>query len=164
VIQLLRDLAEDDLDSVYALNQSEVPKVGNETPESFRHIVREAIYNKVAVQNGEIAGFLIALGTGANYSSVNYQWFLKRYSDFVYIDRIAISPQARRTGLGKAFYEDVFRFAKERNSPIVTCEVNIRPKNEVSIRFHEAIGFKEVGTQDTKGGTITVSLLEKKLF
>jgi predicted GNAT superfamily acetyltransferase len=43
--------------------------------------------------------------------------------------------------------------------PVLFCEVNVRPRNETSLAFHEAIGFREVGQQDTDGGTKRVSLL-----
>ena len=39
------------------------------------------------------------------------------------------------------------------------CEVNLRPRNERSLAFHAAIGFREVGRQDTDGGNKHVSLL-----
>jgi hypothetical protein len=37
--------------------------------------------------------------------------------------------------------------------------VNVRPRNDASLAFHEAIGFREVGQQDTDGGRKRVSLL-----
>ena len=38
------------------------------------------------------------------------------------------------------------------------CEVNVRPRNDVSLDFHASLGFREVGQQDTDGGK-RVSLL-----
>ena len=45
----------------------------------------------------------------------------------------------------------------------MTCEVNLRPPNPGSMAFHRAMGFDEVGTQNTEGGSKTVSLLVKRL-
>jgi len=45
----------------------------------------------------------------------------------------------------------------------MTCEVNIRPPNESSMRYHEMHGFVQVATQETEGGLKKVALLEKKL-
>jgi predicted GNAT superfamily acetyltransferase len=42
---------------------------------------------------------------------------------------------------------------------VLFCEVNVRPRNDASLAFHEAIGFREVGQQDTDGGAKRVSLL-----
>ena len=41
-------------------------------------------------------------------------------------------------------YEDIFNFASE-DDLLVTAEVNTKPVNQGSIRFHEYMGFKEVG-------------------
>jgi hypothetical protein len=51
---------------------------------------------------------------------------------------------------------------KDRCAPLLTCEVNLNPPNLGSIRFHNRIGFREVGQQDSKPG-LTVSMLAKKL-
>ena len=48
------------------------------------------------------------------------------------------------TGHAKRMYEDIFNFASEDDLP-VTAEVNTKPANQGSIRFHEYMGFKEVG-------------------
>ncbi|NNE42793.1 MAG: GNAT family N-acetyltransferase, partial [Gemmatimonadetes bacterium] len=48
-------------------------------------------------------------------------------------------------------------------APMITCEVNTRPRNDGSLRFHARLGFREVGTQETEGGAKAVSLLEKRL-
>ena len=49
------------------------------------------------------------------------------------------------------------------STPWLLCEVNVRPLNAGSLRFHHRIGFTEVGQQDTDGGRKTVSLLAKPL-
>ena len=46
--------------------------------------------------------------------------------------------------------------------PFVTAEVDTVPYNAESLGFHAAMGFHEVGTQSVRGGSITVSLLEKR--
>ena len=48
-------------------------------------------------------------------------------------------------------------------APIMTCEVNMRPPNKVSIFFHEKYGFEKVGTQKTEGGNKEVSLMVYKI-
>jgi predicted GNAT superfamily acetyltransferase len=45
----------------------------------------------------------------------------------------------------------------------MACEVNIRPPNDESMRFHTRLGFGEVGTQVTDNGSKEVALLLKEL-
>ena len=45
---------------------------------------------------------------------------------------------------------------------VLTCEVNIEPPNESSMRFHEGYGFRTVGTQTLDNGRKEVALMAKE--
>ena len=126
--------------------------------------VSKALFQTVEV-DGTPAAFLIALREGlADYWSENYKWFSSQYPSFLYVDRIVIDEPFRRLGLGQKLYEGVFARASEAGLPVVTAEVDIEPVyNDASIRFHEAMGFEEVGQQIIRGGSIKVSLRAKTL-
>jgi predicted GNAT superfamily acetyltransferase len=55
-------------------------------------------------------------------------------------------------------YEEVLKHARNTNVPIVTAEIDIKPPNPVSLKFHERYGFKEVGQQKVADGKKIVSL------
>ena len=80
----------------------------------------------------------------------------------MYIDRIVIDPSFQSRGLGRAFYDDLKIFCK-RCTPIITCEVNLKPKNDESLLFHKKYGFEKMGTQETEGGKKKVSLMVYKI-
>lgn len=123
-----------------------------------------ALVAEVVGEDGQsrFAGFCLVLGPGQPYASLNYGWFSRQYSEFVYLDRIAVHSDFRRFGIGRSFYAAlVEQFANSH--PVLLCEVNVRPMNEPSLKFHHSIGFREVGQQDTDGGKKTVSLLELPL-
>jgi len=124
---------------------------------------RQAVYFRVAEPEGQTAGFLIAFDPQADYNSLNFQWFKKRYKNFVYIDRIVVAPDSRRKGIAFLLYQNLEHFAAQRNMPIMACEYNLRPKNEISRQFHQKYGFNEVGTQKTENGKKTVSLQIKQV-
>lgn len=148
----LRDYRPADLAAVHAINEGEVPAVGTETAEAMAQLADWSIIAPVAVAaDGAIAGFAYVLPPGLPYRSQNYRWFSARYDDFVYLDRVAISPRFQRQGLGRRLYAEVERLAAERrpSAPVFLLEVNLRPRNDTSLAFHAELGFVEVGQQET---------------
>ena len=153
----------DDLEHLLELNQSNLPHVGSITQSEMEYLHRQAIYFPVAEFNGQTAGFLIAFDHEADYNSLNFLWFKEHYPNFVYIDRIIIAAEARRKGIACFLYRDLEHFAEERQIPLMACEYNLRPKNNISRQFHQRYGFNEVGTQETENGKKTVSLQIKQV-
>lgn len=145
-----------DRPSVLALNNASTPHVNELAPASLDDLLAEARLALKAVSRGELAGYLIAFGPGADYASPNYRWFAARYRRFLYVDRLAVPPHLRGRGIARRLYDAVFEVAG--GSP-VCCEVNIRPPNETSMRFHLALGMRQVGSQQTDGGSKEVALL-----
>ena len=91
------------------------------------------------------------------YNSVNYKWFENKYNSFIYIDRIVISSKYQNMGFGSLFYDDLKNKFKNCYD-FLTCEINIMPSNDVSLKFHKKYGFKEVGQQSTESGKKIVSM------
>ena len=105
-------------------------------------------------------GFLVCFAPGTPYDSPNYRWVDERFSDFLYIDRVAVSPVFRRLGIARALYVDAAATAGKGYRRLA-CEVNIRPRNPESLELHERLGFKAVGTQDH--GYVAVQYMVKRL-
>jgi predicted GNAT superfamily acetyltransferase len=156
----IRLLQPADLDACLALNNGSVPAVSETDATKLSALVDESIVSLVAEHDGAVVGFCVNFGPGADYHSVNYRWFCERYDDFAYLDRIVVSPDARDLGIGTALYAAVE--AHITGTPWLLCEVNLRPRNDGSLRFHERLGFVEVGQQETNYG-ILVSMLAKDL-
>jgi uncharacterized protein len=148
---------------VLELNQRCTPHVGGLDADRFERIVDESSLALVARDPGGLLGFVLVLAPGASYDSPNYRWFSERYDRFTYVDRIAVDPRGQRSGVGRRLYQQVFEHAGSLGVDRVTCEVNLEPPNPVSRRFHESLGFFEVGRQETYGGSVTVQLLERRL-
>ena len=154
----IRETIADDLPAALALNNSSIPALNQLDQAEIERLFAMAAAALTAEVDGSFAGFCITFPPGVDYASLNYGWFSRSYDDFVYLDRIAVDPAYRRLGIGKAFYDHVIdRFTGV--FPRLLCEVNVRPRNEASLLFHHSIGFREVGQQDTDGGSKTVSLL-----
>lgn len=156
------DIAEADLDDVLALNEASLPHVSTMDLERTRWFAANAYYFRVARIHEQFAGFLIGLRPGIDYGSENYRWFCDNYDDFGYIDRVAVDDAVRRQGVASRLYDD-FADSLRGKVDVMTCEVNIRPPNESSMRYHELHGFRQVASQQTEGGTKEVAMMEKTL-
>lgn len=151
-----------DIDAALELNNANAPAVGELVRTTLEFLVEHSLYS-FAIGAETLHAFCITFAPGAPYTSVNYQWFSRKYSEFVYLDRIVVSEKMRNKALGAKLYAAVEqRMIKDRCAKLLTCEVNLNPPNPGSIRFHSRIGFREVGQQDSKPG-LTVSMLAKTI-
>ena len=155
---LIRDASINDFARILHLNEESVHFLSPLSLPRLQALHAEANYHRVIELEGEIAGFLLAFREGTQYDSSNYRWFVNQYGKFLYIDRVVVSTQHRRRGLGNKLYDDVFAYARNNGAIRIACEFDIEPINEVSRGFHQRYGFAEVGTQQTSDGKKLVSL------
>lgn len=159
---VIRDIEADDLHAVLDLNEVAVPHVNSVNLEQMHWFSKNALFFRVARQGTKIVAFLVGLGPGKKYQSLNYRWFCDRYQSFIYVDRIVVAGTARRSGLATRLYDDFAATAPD-NVNVMACEVNIKPANDTSMQFHLRRGFRQVGSQATEGGKKEVALLVSEL-
>ncbi len=157
---MLRDATLQDLPAILRLNLESEQFLSPLSPEELVVLRAQAACLRVAIDNGEVLGFLLALSEGRDYDSPNYRWFAARYGRFLYIDRVVVSRAHQGKRIGALLYEDLFTFASTSGAERVVCEFDIDPPNEVSRKFHARFGFREVGTQWVAAGKKQVSLQE----
>ena len=142
------------LNSIYNLNQLNTPEVGSlDSIEYLKNLLTISSKNLFVLLGNEIIGFIVCLREGASYSSLNYKFFSKNETKFLYIDRVVIKDAFRRKGIGLNLYQYIESIAMEENIPLC-CEVNTKPLNKVSIDFHTNFGFKEIGNYDSGTGSV----------
>lgn len=162
-VDTLRSYVEDDLGAVLALNNAAAPAVNELTSsdlEWFAEISHLFLVSESGIgEERQITGFLIGLlGPGVDYESINYKWFTSRYESFLYVDRVVVGESSWSQGNGRRFYEALA--ASGSDQPVMCAEVNVKPRNDRSLIFHEKFGFIPVGEQDTEGGSKRVQLME----
>lgn len=145
VTGLIRDARPADFPSIAALNAGSESFLSPMSEARVERLHGWAACHRVIQRDGEVAAFLLAFREGAAYDSPNYRWFSERYESFIYIDRVVVAPAHRGKGLATFLYLDVFAYARKSGAPLVACEFDIDPPNEVSRRFHDKLGFQEVG-------------------
>ncbi|MDN4477027.1 GNAT family N-acetyltransferase [Demequina sp. SYSU T00039] len=161
----LRVMRDSDLPAVTALNAAASPALNLLSEDEMRELTTMCDVRLVATgARREVVAFLLSLGMGQAYASENYRWFEERGVRHQYIDRIVVSPTAKGTGVGRALYESVFERARERGAAEVTTEVFLDPPNPGSVAFHEHLGFRHLGEQRIREGSVLVALLARTVF
>ena len=156
----LRPYDERDGATVLALNQSNLDGVGPLDPDRLNWLVGMADQALVADDDGTVAGYALVFGPDTDYDSTNYRWFVERFADFGYLDRIVVAPTHRRRGIGNQLYDAAEDGARTRGQ--LVCEVYVEPPNEASLAFHAARGYTEVGRLPQANGK-TCTMLAKRL-
>lgn len=128
--------------------------------ERLCHLVAEAFF---AGRVGGVDGLLIAFDQTADYYSPSFLWFQSRFSHFVYVDRVAVAPEARGRGLARSLYLKLFSEAARSGHDKIVCEINVTPPNPESDAFHAALGFIEIGSGSIYGGQKTVRYMVHQL-
>ena len=157
-----RNATRDDLTETRLINEAVVPAVNSLSVEELGWFLEHAPWFRVATNEDRVLGMLIGFFEDSSYASENYRWFASNYARFAYVDRVAVHDDARRLGIATRLYED-FIDGMPPGVPLLTCEVNTRPANPGSLRFHERLGFEQVGSQETGDGEKEVALLAKRL-
>jgi uncharacterized protein len=157
----LRDATAEDRARLLELNGASVQQLSPLDQARLDYLLALAHSCLVAEDaNGEVAGFALAVAPGAHYDSINYAWFAERFERFLYLDRIAVDAERRRQGVGALLYGAMEQAGAEFQRMV--CDVNIRPRNEASLAFHAARGYREVGQLEHGTGK-TVALMSKEL-
>lgn len=147
----IRDAEPGDYDALVLLNNAAVPAVNALTVADFAAFAEQADLFRVIGPKGAPDALLIGLQPSRRYDSQNYRWFERTYGRFLYVDRVVVSASRRGEGLGALLYDDFAAAGLRLGAERLTCEVNLDPPNPGSMRFHERLGFRPVGTQEVGG-------------
>jgi predicted GNAT superfamily acetyltransferase len=139
----LRPLRDTDVADVLALNEANVTSLSPMDEARLHELREQADRFDVLDVDGALGGFVVTFGPRAAYDSENYAWFRTRHRRFYYLDRIVLHERFRRRGLGGFVYDELEQVAAPYGR--LTLEVNLVPRNDASLAFHERRGYKEVG-------------------
>lgn len=153
----------DEFRQVLALNNASTPALSRLTMPELQDLVDGAAYCVMAKSDDTVIGFIIALDEHHHYTSENYRWFCRSMRNFIYVDRVAISAEHQGQGLGRSLYGGLVDFARQRGISSITAEVNLRPRNEGSLRFHHRLGFQHVAEFENPTSGKLVSMLRLDL-
>ena len=152
-----------DTEAVLALNLNDVQYLSPMDAARWAMFRNGSTFTRVVEIDAVVAGFVVVFAPTDTYESLNFAWFCERYARFWYLDRIVVSPDFRRRGIGQFIYDAVEKGAAAAGQQRVLCEVNVYPPNEVSLLFHEQRGYLEVGRRGTEADGKILQMLAKEL-
>ncbi len=157
----LRAISSNDVSQLVVLNNVFATELSLTDIEGFSALIAGAFYAK---SNSGLTAFLIAFSHRSDYAGANFRWFKTATDRFVYVDRVAVAASAQGGGLAGALYDDLFASAAAAGYERVCCEVNIKPPNPASDRFHFKRGFTEIGRAELSDQGKTVRYLQMSLM
>jgi predicted GNAT superfamily acetyltransferase len=138
----IRRAQDKDLPRILELNNIESKWVGEKEISFFQKYLNIPFFS-IIEDTDKVVGFLMAMDHDTDYDSINFLWFKNKFKKYYYIDRVIVDESMRGKGVASLLYKEVIN--KKGNMPLV-AEVAIEPPNEGSVKFHDKVGFKEVGT------------------
>ena len=160
VIMELRNLVAQDIPSMWQINYEGLPGTGEVTEDEIADLILISEISIGIFESDELLGFVLCLLPKTRYGSLNYAWFNQNYTDFIYVDRVAVSQNQRNRNIGSKLYQEVINYAQQNNCPIA-AEVSLNPPNLGSMRFHERHGFIEVGILHHATKSVTMMIREE---
>ena len=110
----------------------------------LKSLLRQAFYARMI---GSADAFLLAFDQSASYDSPNYMWFRQRYTRFVYVDRVVVSPSMRGRGYARLLDTDLFEQARRAAHHVVVCEVYSDPPNPAPMLSTRLSNFRKLVRQ-----------------
>ena len=161
---MIRSYEPADAAAVLAINEANIPAVGDMDLRKLELFGEIASWLKVIEVDGVVVGLLVGLIEGQDrYRSPNYRWFSERNDRFIYVDRVAVAESARNQGWGAKLYDEFAEWGRANGYAVMTAEVNTIPDNPGSHRFHQRYGFVEVGRERPYGANEEVVMYELAL-
>jgi len=122
-------MSREDLDAVMEVERSSFPQPWS--PGLFLHELKVPFSKTILASNGtgELLGYIC-------------RWIV---GDEVHILNLAVRPERRQSGVGRALVELIVREADECAARMITLEV--RRENAAAIRLYRAFGFVEAGVR-----------------
>ena len=153
------NLDNDLLNQIFELNQNNIPALGGIMDLSALSLLyQQSKFCIYKIREDQLVAFALIMDKSSNYKSPNYLYFKKKFSDFLYIDRIAVSATFQRMGIGYSIYQELFSRTSKLSIPLC-CEVNTFPVNQPSLDFHKKNLFQTI--EEIRFGKKTVAMLVK---
>ena len=145
--------------SIFNLNELNKPALGQiDDLDHIKKLYKSSLLCICTFNEDQLTSFTLIMDENSDYQSPNYLFFKSKFAKFLYVDRIAVSDDFQRCGIGSNTYNYIYNLAQKEKLPFC-CEVNIVPLNQQSLDFHKKNGFEIL--EEISFGKKTVAMLVK---
>ncbi len=95
-------------------------------------------------KGAQVTAFALGMSAGQAIEQFAYQWFMTRFEDFVYLDRIIVATPIRQQGVGADLLASCVAKAQADRQTALVCQVHDRPSNRVGHLFVQHMGFHAI--------------------
>lgn len=148
------------MERLLSLNNDHAAELSYKTDKQFAELLDSA---SVVLAEPQGLALLVGFHQHCHYDNPNFAWLKARYEQFIYIDRVVVSPAARGQGLARKLYGVLEDQALHGGCKRMVCEINAVPPNPQSDAFHQKLGFVPVGEQVLEDRGKTVRYWAKEL-
>lgn len=129
---------------MWRLNERMAPEALNLSERMFSELAQRCDYRFELKAGPRLSAFALAMSSNQAIDHVSYQWFMTRFDDFVYLDRIVVDNPFFRQGLGTQLLEACVAKAHNEHKTLIVCQVHDRPSNKVGHLFAQSMEFHAI--------------------
>lgn len=127
---------------LWELNQEAGGEALSKSESDFGLIAHQADFSIIRKNNDHLQGFMLGMTSGRDLEHFSYQWFMTRYDNFLYVDRVVIDTSSQGNALATAMYEEARFWARENGIEKIVCQVHDRPPSPEAHALLKQLGFE----------------------
>ncbi len=127
--------------AAWRLNQKACPAALQLSEADFDERFEASGLRLLETRNDQLVAFAMGMTSRNPLPDFSLLWFVTRFDDFLFLERLVVDPGVRRTGIASALLERVLQACREEGMSSVCCQVHDRPANREAHAFVLARGF-----------------------
>lgn len=110
----------------------------------FAELVQGCDFVAERREGERLQGFMLGISAGKGGDNFGYQWFMARFDDFLFVDRVIVNHVDRGCGVATSLYDDAMHWCRQQGIARIVCQIHDRPPNPAARALHLALGFQEI--------------------
>ncbi len=130
--------------AMWHLNENAAIEALQQTKSQFLERLEFCDHHFLVGTASKVSAFALGMSAGLAIEQFSYQWFMTRFDDFVYLDRVIVDVPLRRQGVGAGLLDQCVKSAQAKSQTSLVCQVHDRPSNAEGHSFVQHMGFHAI--------------------